>query len=400
MIQRPRQKFVEPEWKHANQKLYACSEVERSRAEKLVDDVEVVISETRKLTANVQRDVNRKLEQRVNDMEHWETEINFHLDRVKVQIDSLEATAGRLNKAREAMKEPIHINDACIAAREQRKGIELVHDEAEKELLKEEEVLRGVVLLYNRTDEQLQEQLRLARKMRYQLEKDIQNRSEAVNIDRENIELKNHQFNIQLNNLSQFAARRPTSVDEWESLTNDRINQSNQIVKNCTDLQSLVSGILKQTSEDMASQKKLTDEALSRRIYDVRNAKDKLEEHLAKLRQQITETEINMEKLLKAIEEKKPAKLLAAKRLENRCQRASIELCNDAVQYKLMEESMMIEQSVEKLEQAYEKAKFCLKNLRQKEVDLEEEIALKVMTLAIDASEVECMRKSLLIREY
>lgn len=41
-----------------------------------------------------------------------------------------------------------------------RRGIDLVHDEPEKELLKEVEVIQGALALLERTNEQAQEQIR------------------------------------------------------------------------------------------------------------------------------------------------------------------------------------------------------------------------------------------------
>lgn len=44
--------------------------------------------------------------------------------------------------------------------RERRVGIDLVHDEVERELIKEAEVLQGVIALLERTLEQTNEQIR------------------------------------------------------------------------------------------------------------------------------------------------------------------------------------------------------------------------------------------------
>ena len=44
--------------------------------------------------------------------------------------------------------------------RTRRRGIDLVHDDPEKELLKEVEVIQGALALLERTNEQCQEQLR------------------------------------------------------------------------------------------------------------------------------------------------------------------------------------------------------------------------------------------------
>jgi Tektin family len=47
-----------------------------------------------------------------------------------------------------------------FACRQKRIGIDLVHDDAEKELIKEVEVYQGVLALLHRTKEQMNEQMR------------------------------------------------------------------------------------------------------------------------------------------------------------------------------------------------------------------------------------------------
>ena len=64
----------------------------------------------------------------------------------------------------QSFKPQISINEnvfhECLIARERRRGIELVHDDAEKELLKEIQVYSGIQTLLLRTQEQLTEQAR------------------------------------------------------------------------------------------------------------------------------------------------------------------------------------------------------------------------------------------------
>lgn len=49
-----------------------------------------------------------------------------------------------------------------LSAREKRVGIDLVHDEVEQELVKEAEIIRGVMALLTRTLEEVSEQIRCA----------------------------------------------------------------------------------------------------------------------------------------------------------------------------------------------------------------------------------------------
>jgi tektin-1 len=70
-----------------------------------------------------------------------------------------------------------------ILNREKRYDIDLVHDNAQKELIKEIEIEQGANALLTRLLENVNEQLRLNRKAKYQLESDIKNKFNAQSID-------------------------------------------------------------------------------------------------------------------------------------------------------------------------------------------------------------------------
>lgn len=87
-------------------------------------------------------------------------------------------------------------------------------------------------------------------------------------------------------------------------------------------------------------------------------------------------------------------------RLDTRTTRPNVELCRDAVQYRLIEEVHEITESVERLSDTLAQAEKSLKGLNRRRLDLEEDIEVKANTLFVD--EVECMgmRKSINIQSF
>ncbi|GCC42483.1 hypothetical protein chiPu_0026673, partial [Chiloscyllium punctatum] len=79
---------------------------------------------------------------------------------------------------------------------EKRVGIDLVHDEVERELLKEVEVIEGIMALLKRTISQTEEQLRLNRSAKFYLEKDLKDKSIALKVDKFTANLTNNSPNI------------------------------------------------------------------------------------------------------------------------------------------------------------------------------------------------------------
>ena len=76
---------------------------------------------------------------------------------------------------------------------------------------------------------------------------------------------------------------RSTTPDQWEDFSNRNIAETDKQCQNSSSLRVIVDGVLQTTSNDMRRQKEETDVVLARRIDETRDAKEKLEAHLAKV---------------------------------------------------------------------------------------------------------------------
>ena len=115
---------------------------------------------------------------------------------------------------------------------------------------------------------------------------------------------------------------------------------------------------------------------------------------------QIKESEENLSRLKKAIADKEAPMKLAHTRLDTRTERPNVELCRDAVQYRLIEEVGELENTLAQLQARLADTEDSLKGLTRNQLDLEDDIQVKSNTLFID--EVECMgmRKSINIQQF
>lgn len=396
----PPPKFTHPEWNISNQMKYANAESERAAAERLVEESKRLEEETDKTTQKTQRDVNKKFEQRLNDIKYWEKEVDDKLDGLTTEIDNLLAFRTRIEKAIEACMEPLHIAQQCLANRQRRQAIDLVHDDPEKELLKEVEVIQGALALLQRTKEQADEQLRLNRKAKYNLEKDLKDKFAALSIDEHNAELKNNSAGLGYKDGVAKIHANSSTPDQWEDFSNVNILAAERQRQNSVNLRSAVDGILQATANDMHKQKEDVDISMTKRIAETRDSKEKLEDHLSKVLKQIQEVEDNIDRLQKAIAAKEAPLKVAATRLDNRSHRPNVEQCRDPVQYRLVEEVGEIETNVGRLHERLAQSEDSLKGLIRRQLDLEEDIGVKANTLFIDETECMGMRKSINIQAY
>lgn len=391
----PPPKFLPSEWHIANKNQYHRAEAQRSRSERLVAESQRLVDEIDKSTRRSQSDVNKKLEQRLEEVRFWKKELDGKLEQLVHETEDLLSYKMRLEKALESFKEPLHITERCLAYREKRVGIDLVHDVVEQELLKEVEVIRGIMALLTRTLEEISEQIRLNRSAKYNLEKDLKDKFMALTIDDICFSLNNNSPNIRYSENVVRIEPNSVSLEDWLDFSNTNVEKADKQRNNSLTLKALVDRILLQTASDLRKQCDVVDTAFENGLKETKGARDKLAVHLAKVMEEIASQEKNIAVLEKAIlDQEGPAKV-AHTRLETRTHRPNVELCCDVAQYRLIKEIHEIDHNVARLKETLAQAQVELKGLTRRQLALQEEIHVKENTIYID--EVLCvqMRKSI-----
>ncbi|XP_062965033.1 tektin-1 [Cynocephalus volans] len=391
----PPPKFLPSEWHIANKSQYHRAEAQRSRSERLVAESQRLVDEIEKTTRKSQSDVNKKLEQRLEEVRFWKKELDDKLEQLVCETEDLLTYKTRLEKALESFKEPLRITETCLAYREKRVGIDLVHDEVEQELIKEAEIIRGVMALLTRTLEETSEQVRLNRSAKYHLEKDLKDKFVALTIDDICFTLNNNSPNIRYSDNVVRIEPNSVSLEDWLDFSNANVEKADKQRNNSLALKALVDHILSQTANDLRQQCNVVDTAFKNGLKETKDARDKLAVHLAKVMEEIASQEKNITVLEKAIlDQEGPAKV-AHTRLETRTHRPNVELCRDVAQYRLMKEVHEITHNVARLKETLAQAQGELKGLSRRQLALQEEIQVKENTIYID--EVLCMqmRKSI-----
>lgn len=392
-------KFLPSEWHIANKNQYHRAEAQRSQSECLVAESQRLVDEIDKTTRKSQSDVNKKLEQRLEEVRFWKKELDDKLEQLGNETDDLLNYKIRLEKSLESFKEPLFITERCLAYREKRVGIDLVHDEVEQELQKEAEIIRGVITLLTRTQEETSEQIRLNRSGKYNLEKDLKDKFVALTIDDICFSLNNNSPNIRYSENVLRIEPNSVSLEDWLDFSNTNVEKADKQRNNSLALKALVDSILSQTTSDLRRQCEVVDTAFKNGLKVVKDARDKLANHLAKVMEEIASQEKNISLLEKAIlDQEGPAKV-AHTRLEARTHRPNVELCRDLAQNRLIKEVHEINHNVARLKETLAQAHMELKGLHRRQLALQEEIQVKENTIYID--EVLCMqmRKSIPPRE-
>uniref|UniRef100_A0A8C3KL16 Tektin n=1 Tax=Calidris pygmaea TaxID=425635 RepID=A0A8C3KL16_9CHAR len=383
-------KFHPSEWDIANKMQSASTESQKSRSERVTAESRRLLDEIEKTTQKTQSDVNKKIEQRQEEIKFWKQELDNKLEQIFHETEVLLTFKTRLEKSLESCKEPLDIAQKCLLNRQRRAGIDLVHDDVEQELVKEAEVLQGVIALLERTLEQTNEQIRLNRAAKYSLEMDLKDKFTALMIDNYCASLTNNTPDIRYTDHTVKIEGTFVSPEDWTDFSNINVEKAEKQRNNSLVLRTLIDGILSQTASDMRRQCEAVNVAFRNRVKEVRDAKHQLERLLAMVMDETASQEKNIAALKKSIADKEGPVKVAQTRLEARNHRPNVELCYDTVQYRLTSEVQEITKNIERLKDTLAQAETELKGLSRRQLSLEEEIRVKENTLYID--EVLCMQ--------
>uniref|UniRef100_A0A3B4DSZ1 Tektin n=1 Tax=Pygocentrus nattereri TaxID=42514 RepID=A0A3B4DSZ1_PYGNA len=402
-VMEPAHTFLPSEWKHANRVHFRSAETERARSERLAAECKRLIEESEKSAKRMQQDANQRLEHRIKDIKFWRQELDQKLQEVVQEIEVLITFKNRVERALESCSEPLKATLDCLNERKKKRvAIDLVSDEVERELLKEKDVIEGVITLLQRTLEQIIEQIRLNRSAKYYLEKDLRDKFQAERIDDFCSMLTSTSANVEEQiGAAQFTAGgAAVTPEEWESFSNVNISKAEKERNNSLSLRALVDSLLEQTAADMRQQHDATGTALELRIQETRTAKALLEDQLDKLLVEMANQEQNVEALKVAIADKEEPLKVAQTRLYARSQRPGIELCHDPVHTRLLSEVQELTGHIMRLKEGLAQSEMELKALTRNQLALEEEIQVKSHSLYIDEVICSQLRQPITIHNF
>ncbi|XP_039256784.2 tektin-4-like [Styela clava] len=382
-------KYTPEEWFQNNYSKYYQSFTDRDHAERIQHESKKLANETEAQTNRTQADVTKKLGERIHDINFWKFELQREIDDLIAETELLFQQKVRLDKALDATEIPMMIATDDLECRSRRQGPDLVKDNVEIQLLKEVDLIKSVQDLLKRTIEQTENQIRMNRDAKHNLELDWSDKLDAHNIDDKCGRLNNQSTDIQYHPNSAKFEDNSSTPETWAQFTHDNIVRAERERMASINLRSLIDNVLHDTSDDMREQCNSVNEAFAKRVEEMNDAKTKLENHLQKVLIEIGNQEKNIAMLKVAVNDKEPPMQVSQTRLHHRTYRPAVELCRDPVQYRLVSEVGEITHSIESLKQRLAEAERSLQDLMDTRMALEKEIAVKANSLFIDRQ--KCM---------
>ncbi|XP_037133764.1 tektin-3 [Syngnathus acus] len=387
-------RYTPDDWFKSNQGNYRQSEASRNSAERLRRDTMRLIQDKEQLTRRMQENTSKDIGERLNDIAFWRSELNHEVDNVAGETAALAEVKRRLERALAETERPLQVSQECLYHREKRMAIDLVHDDVEKDLIKEVEVIKSCQTRMRQHLERATAQLALNREAQHELERDLSNKVMAQRIDDRCHNLRNTSDGI---GFFRGIERLDPSVslpESWSKFTDNNVLRSQSQRAASRKLRDEIEVLLSATSSEMWSQFNNVNVSFTGRVAQTADARNSLQAHLAKTMQEIYQTEMVIESLKKALRDKESPLKVAQTRLEERTRRPNVELCRDNPYHRLVEEVREIEDTIRKLQERLLEAEGSLQSLLRTKVTLEHDLSIKANSLFLDQEKCMSIRKT------
>ncbi|NXN94402.1 TEKT3 protein, partial [Rhinopomastus cyanomelas] len=382
------------DWYRSNLTNYKESETLWHNAERLRVDTSRMIQDKYQQTKKTQAESTKNLGLRVNDIEFWRSELCHELNEMIGETNALTDKKKRLERALAETEPPLQVAQECLLHREKRMGIDLVHDDVEKQLLTEVEVIRSCQEMMQQFLEKAKAQLATNRAAQHELERDLANKQTAHRIDSKCHNLRNSSGGISYYRGVERVDATISVPESWAKFTDDNILRSQSERAASAKLRDGIENLLVMTANKMWCQFNVVNVAFTNRIAETADAKNNIQTHLAKTLQEIFEIEMNIEMIQKAIRDKAPPLKVAQTRLDERTRRPNVELCRDPAQIYLVNEVYEIDETIQSLQQRLRDAEDTLQMLFHTKSVLEHDLAIKANSLFIDQEKCMGLRKT------
>ncbi|NXF74182.1 TEKT3 protein, partial [Sclerurus mexicanus] len=382
------------DWHRSNMTNYKESETTRHNAERLRADLNRTIKDVYQQAKRTQGESTKNLGERVNDIEYWKSELCLELDAMIRETNSLTDMQKRLERALADTEGPFQVAHKCLLNREKRMGIDLVHDDVEKQLITEIKVIRSCRERLQQCLDTVNAQLMCNKEARQELEKDLADKQMGHHIDNKCYQLKNTSRGIHYYRGVERIDATVSVPETWARFTDNNIFRSQSQRATSAKLRASTESMLMGTADEMWRQFSKVNDAFTGRITEIANAKSKIQTHLAKTRQEIFQIETKIQVIQKTIKDKEVQLKVAQTRLDERTRRPNVELCRDAAQLRLVHEVNEINETLRNLHQCLRASEDMLQMLVRSKAVLEHDLVVKNNSLFIDQERCMGMRKT------
>jgi tektin-3 len=129
-------RYTPKDWYQSQMNNYLTSDKIRAAAERLRADTKRLAREKEDLAKQNQHESDKKLGERVNDIDFWKQELDKEKDKLSKKINHVEGKRRDVEKQLHDTENQLKVAQENLYEREKRQGIDVVHDNVERELIR------------------------------------------------------------------------------------------------------------------------------------------------------------------------------------------------------------------------------------------------------------------------
>uniref|UniRef100_A0A672HKP7 Tektin n=1 Tax=Salarias fasciatus TaxID=181472 RepID=A0A672HKP7_SALFA len=330
------------EWSSNNQQLSAAAAHERLVSTAIRQEGRSLRSHTHSQTVWDEGDTSRRLADRVGDVSRWKQALEICAQKVDEEMEALTLCKEQSEQALAATALPLEVSAECLALREGRRGLELVVDGTHTS---------GHLDTWTPD-------------IRHQLTSDLQNKMEALDVDRTCLTLTVQSASISLKSNPTRIPAGSSTPQEWLQFSQVNVSRGHDAVQTSQQLREDMSLTRAQLQNELETQHRATEFDLRKRTHQEEQARDQLQWQIRATEDEMLEMEKDIQGLDSDLLAKTASLKLAHTRLENRTGRSGVDLCRDQVQHGLMGEVQQLEASIAALKQKLSQAQLSLQKMK------------------------------------
>ncbi|KAL6262599.1 hypothetical protein P5V15_005393 [Pogonomyrmex californicus] len=387
-------RYTPCDWIKNQVKLYDEASANRNYSEKLRKNAACLLREVDEKVQKGEMESSRKLGESITDISFWRNEMTSELERLVIENDKMQECRRGLQTVIQNLEGQLHIAQECLYHRELRKGIDLVHDEVEKFLLEETEIVRNCEKKLNQLINKCNNQLTNNRAAQHQLQTDIGNKETALGIDTVCHQMNNFSRGLQYYGGIEKYDSSLIKPESWAEAANNTIQRSQAERTKSHQLRNDTDNAINTGNYEICEVWNKTNKALNRRIDEMLEAKEKLQTHLHKIQKELCNVEKNITLMQKTIADKSLALKVAHTRLEARTHRPETELCKDDAHLRIIKEVEDINKMLNNMNVKIQHLEAQHQQLLRNRSNLESDLKSKIDALFIDREKCMGLRRS------
>ncbi|KAL0133171.1 hypothetical protein PUN28_000734 [Cardiocondyla obscurior] len=354
------------DWYSKQWELRQNSDIRRSEACQLRSSSQATRSERNVRTKWDTYTNDARLADRILEISRWKDILDDLLQKLVVEIDSLNDEKANTVKDIENISQFQRIANECISMRDCRRVTELTYDEADIELKKELCLIANIHETLTKRAQAAWEKLNYLEAFKFKLNLNIEDKDAAIKIDQENLELckTSHAYmNLSYKPKTHNTDKNSITYEIWlDRCRESKLTAENELSE-CYTFRETTRVMREHALNDINAQQDATDYTLRKRIYQTQKARNECEWQKLKVQQEMEILEKEIKQLEKTLTSKINVVKCVETRLENRVYRPGQELCKDEVELGLKNEVLQLKQTEENLIKMIEHTKASYNNL-------------------------------------